>query len=354
MAKFCITSQPDQANTRRTQALSAHKRLTKMSPKISIVIRCYNEEQHIGRLLAGISQQTVQDLEIIIVDSGSTDATLSIASRFDTKILSIAPEEFSFGRSLNLGCQAAIGEFIVIVSAHVYPVYHDWLEQLVTPFNNPLVGLAYGKQRGNTTTKYSEHQIFAKWFPDQDDSNQDHPFCNNANAAIRRSLYQKLPYDETLTGLEDLDWAKRAMQLGYKIAYNAEAEIVHVHDESARRIYNRYRREAIALKHIFPQQHFSFGNFLLLFIANVANDYYHAWHDGVLLSNLWGIIVFRLMQLWGTYRGFCQQGPVNLQLRQTFYYPYGLHRPLHRREAKSDSKRLIQYELNLAEKKGGG
>ncbi|MGB7712111.1 MAG: glycosyltransferase [Microcoleus sp.] len=75
--------------------------------KCSVVIRCYNEEQHIGRLLSGIMEQSVRDVEIILVDSGSTDATVAIASRYPIKLLSIQPQEFSFGRALNLGCQAA-------------------------------------------------------------------------------------------------------------------------------------------------------------------------------------------------------------------------------------------------------
>ncbi len=40
---------------------------------VSVVLRCYNEEKYIGRLLDGISRQTIKDPEIIIVDSGSTD-----------------------------------------------------------------------------------------------------------------------------------------------------------------------------------------------------------------------------------------------------------------------------------------
>lgn len=292
-------------------------------PDISIIIRCYNEEEHIGRLLSGIMQQTVQDVEIIIVDSGSTDATLSIASRYPVKICSIKPEAFSFGRSLNLGCQAATAEFIVLASAHVYPVYKDWLKHLLAPFTEPQIALVYGKQRGNEITKYSEHQIFAKWFPDESNLNQNHPFCNNANAAIRRSLWEQQPYDETLTGLEDLDWAKRVMALGYKIAYVAEAEIVHVHNETPRRLYNRYRREAIALKHSFPQEQFHFWDFIRLLFTNISNDYYHAWHDSLLAQNFLAIPLFRLMQLWGTYQGFAQHGPLTSQLKQTFYYPRG-------------------------------
>lgn len=295
--------------------------------KLSIIIRCYNEEQHIGRLLSGILLQSISNIEIVIVDSGSTDATISIASRFPIKLISIKPENFSFGRALNLGCQVATGEFIVIASAHVYPVYRDWLEQLIKPFQDSSVALAYGQQRGNDVTKYSERQVFQKWFPDRSNLHQSHPFCNNANCAIRRAVWEKNYYDETLTGLEDIDFAKKIQNQGYRIAYIADAEIIHVHNESYTKIYNRYRREAIAFKKIYPQEHFNLWDFARLWIGNTISDSYHAWHDRVLLENLVGIIVFRLMQFWGTYRGFSMHGSVSSELKQTFYYPNNLERP---------------------------
>jgi len=206
----------------------------------------------------------------------------------------------------------------------IYPVYKDWLERLLAPFADAQVALVYGKQRGNEATKYSEHQVFAKWFPDTSNLNQGHPFCNNANAATRRSVWERLPYDETLTGLEDIDWARRAMQLGYKVAYAAAAEVIHVHNESLGRIYNRYRREAISLKRIFPLERFSLWDFIRLFTSNVVSDSYHAWHERELWRSLPGIPTFRLMQFWGTYRGFAQQGQVTSHLKLTFYYPNGL------------------------------
>jgi len=110
-------------------------------PTCSIVIRAFNEEQHIGKLLTGILQQTIQDREIILVDSGSTDATPEIAAKFPVKIVQINPAEFTFGRSLNRGVAAAAGEFVVIISAHCYPVYPDWLEQLLAPFEDPQVAV---------------------------------------------------------------------------------------------------------------------------------------------------------------------------------------------------------------------
>ena len=132
----------------------------------SIVVRAFNEEKHIGRLFSGIKEQHLKEIEVILVDSGSSDATISIASNnnwdFHVKIISIEPEKFSFGRSLNLGINEVGSDLVVIASAHVYPVYPDWLERLISPFADPQVGLTYGKQSGNSTTHFSELQIFSR------------------------------------------------------------------------------------------------------------------------------------------------------------------------------------------------
>jgi glycosyltransferase involved in cell wall biosynthesis len=290
------------------------------SPRCSVVIRAYNEEKHIGRLLEGILAQTVREVEIILVDSGSTDATVSVASRYPVKVVSIAPEEFTFGRSLNRGCATAQGEWIVIASAHVYPVYPDWLEQLLAPFGDPAVALTFGKQRGNATTRFSEHQILAAWFPEKS-ARVDRPFCNNANAAIRRSLWSLRPYNEEVPALEDVEWATWAMAQGKSVAYVAEAEVIHVHDEDRRAVYNRYRREAMALKQILPQEHFRVTDLARLYLSNVLMDAWHALRERVLLARVGEIAWFRWMQFWGTYRGFAQSGPLTRQLKEAFYYP---------------------------------
>ena len=300
--------------------------------QISIIIRAYNEARHIGRLLDGILQQTVKPAEIILVDSGSTDGTLEAAARYPVQVVHIPSGEFTFGRSLNRGLACAAGELAVIASVHVYPVYPDWLERLLAPFADPQVGLVYGKQRGAQATRFSEQQVFTRWFPEASQSHQAHPFCNNANAAIRRNLWEGRPYDETLTGLEDLAWARSIQEAGHAIAYVAEAEVIHVHNESPRGVYNRYRREAMALKQIFPKQHFTFFDFLRLYPANVASDVWHAAHQGALLPNLKSIFWFRLAQFWGAYQGFRHPGPVTEQLRQTFYYPRELRQEVNVQE----------------------
>lgn len=314
---------------------------------ISIVIRAFNEEQHIGRLLHGISQQTYPNPEVILVDSGSTDRTLSIASQYPVKIVHIQPEDFTFGRSLNTGIAASTGEIVVITSAHCYPVYPDWLDQLTKPFENSEIALCYGKQRGGVHNHFSEHQFFRKYFPDNSVLQQAHPYSHNANAAIRRVLWEVHPYDETLTGLEDLAWSSWAMESGYEVAYVAEAEVIHEHDETMKQVYNRYKREAIAVKQILPNSIFSLGSFLRKFVGNVLYDLNQARWERVVLKQAGSIIRFRLMQYWGTYRGFHYAGKIDAQLHRAFYYPPEI---LDSKVPKPRSVDPINYDLDKSAK----
>jgi rhamnosyltransferase len=290
----------------------------------SIVIRAYNESRHLGRLLDGISLQTCKDVEVILMDSGSTDATVQIAESRRARIVRIPPDEFTFGRSLNLGLQAASSELVIIASAHVFPVYPDWIETLLRPFEQQEVALVYGRQRGDDRSRFSERQVFRQWFPDADISDQASPFCNNANAAIRKSLWLQHPYDETLTGLEDLAWAKWAQSQGHRLAYAAHAEVVHIHQETPRRVYDRYRREAMAFKRIFPEAHFNIYDCLRLTASNILHDVAQAARERVLGRSAASIGWFRAAQFWGTYQGYRHSSAVTQELRQRFYYPAGL------------------------------
>ncbi|MBA5778048.1 glycosyltransferase [Stappia sp. F7233] len=291
------------------------------APKVSVIIRSLNEELHIGKLLIGLEQQDFRDFEVILVDSGSSDRTVEIARKFNVKIVEIAKSEFSFGRSLNLGCAAARGEILLAASAHVYPTRRNWISRIIEPFSDPQVVLSYGRQVGNDATKFSEHQIFKAWFGEESTNRQRSHFCNNANCAVRRSAWLRLRYDETLTGLEDLAWAKEMQKTGGRLAYVADAEIVHVHDETYAGIRNRYRREAIAMKHIEPTIRFGAGELVTASVRNIASDAIEAFRQGRLSREVASILLFRLNQFWGTYVGHRQGGEVSEALKERFYYP---------------------------------
>lgn len=309
----------------------------------SVIIRSYNEEKHISKLIAGLKRQkNFHDLEIILVDSGSKDKTVSIALQSNIKVINIKSADFSFGRALNIGSSVATGDYLLFASAHVYPLYTDWIECLLRPFEDEKVALVYGKQVGNENTKYSEHRLFTKWFPSESNYDQTTPFCNNANAVIKRTLWEQQHYDEFLTGLEDLDWANKIQFKGYKIAYEANATIVHVHEETITKIKNRYQREAIALKKIIPSQHLSFLGFMRLSLSNIISDWVHAFYHKRFFKEFVSIVQFRSMQFWGTYQGYKQVGDIGEKLRRRFYYPNEIKI---KSSINNESRELINYIL---------
>lgn len=289
--------------------------------RVSAVIRAYNEAKHIGRLLKGLAQQTVTLDEIILVDSGSTDDTVAIAEAAGCNVVPIAKSEFSFGRALNKGCAAASGDILLFASAHVYPVYDTYVEHIVSAFDRDGVAIAYGRQVGDERTKFSESRVMLKWFPNQNIWDQDHPFSNNANAAVLKSVWQESPYDETLTGLEDLDFANKALDRGCKIAYIADAPVVHVHDETWSSIRNRYRREAMAYARIVKGSRMSLPRVVELAVSNIADDYREAVKVDRLRANVLSIPMFRIAQFVGAWEGFRAPDNVSARLLERFYYP---------------------------------
>lgn len=271
----------------------------------------------------------MQPYEIIVVDSGSTDATLDVCSGYGCKIVHIRSEDFSFGRSLNVGCRATSGDLLVFISAHVYALDPGWLSSLVAPFKTEDIGLVYGRQTGDHRSQFSELQIMRKWFPSASVEDQRNPFCNNANCAIRRHWWERLPYDEDLTGLEDLDWAKRLLAAGGRIAYEASATVAHIHEESFARTRHRYQREAMAHSRIFHDQNVGSALCLVLFGSNVARDYAAALASRTLFRNLLAIPRFRAAQFMGIRSAFRSRGIVTGELRRRFYYPKGFESRRH-------------------------
>lgn len=290
------------------------------APTVSVVIRCHDEARHIGNLLMAISRQTLAPAQVVVVDSGSTDGTLAIVQSHNVHLVEIHPDDFTFGRSLNYGCAAATGDILVFASAHVLPVQDDWLERLVAHFDEPDVGLVYGRQVGHDVSRFSERQLFAQQFPPVSSTDQRSPFCNNANAAVRRSLWQQQGFDESLTGLEDLAWGRWALAHGHRIVYEARAAIVHIHEESPARIFRRYEREAIALRRIFPDSHLGLVETLRLMTRGIVGDSLAAIRAGCFWRSVGEVVMFRTMQYWGAYRGVRYRSPVTHELMMRFYY----------------------------------
>jgi hypothetical protein len=226
-----------------------------------------------------------------------------------------------------------------MASAHVYPLRTSWLTELAAPFADPEVVLAYGRQTGDARTRFSEQQLFRKWFPETSNVSDTSPFCNNANAVVRTSWWREHPYDEELTGLEDVAAGQVAIEAGKRIAYVAEAPVAHIHEEDFSRLLNRYRREAIALKRVYPTSKMSAPAAAALFLSNASSDLYAALRRGR-VGAVPDVVRFRFAQFLGGYLGHRQTEAVPVELRRRLYYPRRFWR---RPEEVEHSGREIDY-----------
>jgi len=290
---------------------------------ISVVIRILNEAKHLDSLLSSVKSQDTKGVpvETVIVDSGSTDGSLEIAKRHECNIHHIRKEEFSFGRSLNIGCEAAKGDALVFVSGHCVPYDEHWLRHLTEPLQQGKASYSYGRQIGNDLNKFSELQIFAKYFPEDRVYAQKGFFCNNANAALLKSAWRDHKFDEVLTGLEDMELAKRLFTKGHEIQYVPESVVYHIHEETWAQVRRRYEREAIALQHIMPEVHVHFPDFVRYFFSAVAHDLGEARSQGLSASVFRDVLAFRCMQYWGTYRGNRIHRELSREMKERYFFP---------------------------------
>jgi L-ascorbate metabolism protein UlaG (beta-lactamase superfamily) len=290
----------------------------------SIVIRTHNEAKHLEAVLEAIVHQKTHGLhpEVILVDSGSTDDTLEIAERHGCRIHHIRREEFSFGRSLNLGCAVAHGDILVIISGHCVPADEYWLQRLCQPIHDGLAHCSYGRQLGGPESHFSESRIFAKYYPEQSKIPQEDYFCNNANSALLRSVWEQHRFDEELTGLEDMELAQRLVRAGGKVAYVAEAAVFHHHNETWPQVRRRFEREAIALQKIMPQVHVNLLDTWRYIAISVWRDWRCTGCNGNNgQARLIDIYRYRWNQYIGTWKGNQQHRMLSHAEKEKYFFP---------------------------------
>mgnify|MGYP001569933134 CR=1 FL=1 len=194
---------------------------------ISIIIRTKNEERWISLCLKAIFIQDYKDIEVIIVDNKSSDATVLKAKTFNVKVISI--NEYLPGKAINLGIAYSNGEFICCLSGHCIPVDKSWLTNLVRNFESKEIAGVYGRQEPMSfTSDFDKRDLLNTFGLDKKIQLKD-SFFHNANSMIRRDVWEKHPFDENVTNIEDRVWAKLVLEKGYKIIYEPEASVYHYH-----------------------------------------------------------------------------------------------------------------------------
>ena len=197
-------------------------------PKVTIIIRTRNEERWIGRCLRMVFAQTETDFEVVIVDNNSTDNTLHIAKKFPVRILTI--DAYKPGASINVAIRNSKSKYISCLSAHCIPKDRNWLSALVSNLDKePTVAGVYGRQLPFAySSDLDKRDLLITFGLDARIQKKDY-FFHNANSLFRRDAWDKIPFDETATNIEDRIWGKQIIESGLHLAYEPEAAVYHYH-----------------------------------------------------------------------------------------------------------------------------
>jgi 2-desacetyl-2-hydroxyethyl bacteriochlorophyllide A dehydrogenase len=276
----------------------------------SVIIRAFNEERHLPALFDALDSQTYTDFETVVVDSGSFDRTREIAAARGDKLVRIDKRDFTFGHSLNVGIREGGGRFIAIISAHAIPTDALWLERLVTPLHDSDVAMAYGRQIGVPESKFSESRDFERTFGDERKVLvPPHFFAHNANSALRRALWREHRFDEEFPGLEDIEWAKYWMQRGYRVVYEPEAAIHHIHNETWAQVRRRYYREGLAANLLGLRRRVDVPGEVMREVRSCLGDLFQALQHRQ-LERGFEIVRFRFEKAAGSVQGIMEGTPV--------------------------------------------
>lgn len=219
--------------------------------RVSILIPTLNGMATLPEVLEAIRQQHFSsELELVAVDSGSTDGTCDfLRSRVDC-LIQITRDQFNHGLTRNLGIERCSGELVVLLVQDAKPASASWLTALIAPFigDDSLAG-TFARHLPRPEASRITRRMARRWVTAQDRparkrlENREalHDLAplerlrscafDNVCACISRAVWQRHPFPRALFA-EDLEWAKTVMEQGYPVAYVPEATVYHSHERS--------------------------------------------------------------------------------------------------------------------------
>lgn len=211
---------------------------------ISIVIRNLNEGESLRKVLQALKSQSRVPAEIIVVDNESTDDSKQVAKEYGARVVSLPRYAFTYGRALNTGIREARQPFVLNLSAHSVPLGRTFIDDVLEPFSDPLVGAVNCREVG-------KKQELADWpvpLRLSGSVDWDTLFTQgliNSAAAIRRELWLRFPFDELLPFSEDVLWSRRVLLAGQAIVMSA-AMYVYLRDRTFLESVRRGDQEQLA------------------------------------------------------------------------------------------------------------
>ena len=226
-------------------------------PEISIIIRAKNEAEKIGLCLKKIfSQKTMRKFEVLIFYGESDDDTLKIAQKYPVKILfeKDVLKNFNYGAAINESFKYAKGSYLVLLSANAITIGEKWLENLVSGIDSTTAG-TYGMQLPNKDCNELEKCLIKMSWNRRIDEDESRPHFSNVNSVVNKSIWRKFKFSDKISASEDIEWAIRVKEAGYKLVYKPNARVLHSHNDSYGVMYVRHLRELTAKSKMFGKKY---------------------------------------------------------------------------------------------------
>jgi len=217
---------------------------------ISVLIPVKNGGDDLARCLHGIAAQRVDDdVEIVVVDSGSTDGSPVRARELGASVHEIPPERFVHGATRNLAARLSKGQVLVFTTQDAVAADEHWLSVLTAAVGADGIAGAYGRQLPHADARPPERFFLDFMYGPTprvqrlgrlEELTYEHTLFSNVNSAIPRRVWEEFPFSDDVTMSEDQEWSRRVLLAGRTIAYEPRAAVRHSHTYSLAEAFRRF------------------------------------------------------------------------------------------------------------------
>lgn len=226
---------------------------------VTIVIPVKNGGMLLKKVLDAVfAQKTTYTYEVICVDSGSSDQTVSLIGQYEIHLYRIPADEFGHGKTRNYGASKGTGTYIVFLTQDALPANEHWLQNFIDAMRlDPEIvggfGIHYPYPDCNLIDRRditAHFQGFGQdntvyWLEDWDRYHAQEgyrhllAYFSDNNACLKREVWERYPYED-VEFAEDQIWMRKMMELGYKKVYCPHAPVYHSHNYKMSSYFGRY------------------------------------------------------------------------------------------------------------------
>jgi rhamnosyltransferase len=207
------------------------------APRVAVIMRSKDSAWVIDRALAALYSQTVRDLDVLVVDSGSRDGTLDIVRRYPCRLVQIPAKSYIPGVVLNDAIASTSAPVIVFQNSDVVPLVDDALQRLIAPLERGAAA-TFARQVPRPEAHTWVRRDYACAFPAEGAAPSFMPY-SLPFASMRRDVWERRPFYREAWGSEDTEWGLWARSAGLTVEYVPDAIVMHSHNYTLRQLYGR-------------------------------------------------------------------------------------------------------------------